>query len=268
MAFMGLKYWDGRAHDLGRLTLGGLARNYFTYPAIMTYMSVAGFCLFYAFSNSTDMRMLGLSALAAAVAYPLIWYSLHRWVLHGHLLYKIPYTAKTWKRIHFDHHQDPLDLRVLFGALHTTLPTILIGTFPVGYLIGGMPGAAMATAVGMLITCYYEFIHCIQHLNHAPDWKVIQRMKQLHVAHHFHSEKGNYGITNYAWDRILGTFYTNAKDQPKSPTVFNLGYTMEEAKKYPWVLEASNGELRDDGPRGLSKDAIRKQAASETPAEA
>ena len=66
---------------------------------------------------------------------------LHRWVLHATWLYKSPLTAKVWKRIHYDHHQNPHDLSVLFGALYTTLPAILLITLPLGWLVGGVPAA-------------------------------------------------------------------------------------------------------------------------------
>ena len=40
-------------------------------------------------------------------AYPLVWYLLHRYVLHGSFLYKMLWSAALWKRIHFDYHRDP-----------------------------------------------------------------------------------------------------------------------------------------------------------------
>ncbi len=55
------------------------------------------------------------------------------------MLYKSELTAKVWKRIHYDHHQNPHDLSVLFGALYTTLPPILLLTLPIGWSIGGAP---------------------------------------------------------------------------------------------------------------------------------
>jgi sterol desaturase/sphingolipid hydroxylase (fatty acid hydroxylase superfamily) len=149
--------------------------------------------------------------------------------------------APTWKRIHYDHHQDPNDLSVLFGALHTTVPTITIATLPIGWLIGGLGGAAAAFATGLLTTCYYEFMHCIQHLAFKPKAAWVQHMKQRHMEHHFFDENGNFGITNYVWDRLLGTYYVK-KDRPKrSATVFNLGYDEEVAKAYPWVKDLSGG---------------------------
>ena len=97
------------------------------------------------------------AAAAAVLGYPLVWYLLHRYVLHGRLLYRFPQTAALWKRIHFDHHQDPNDLGVLFGALYTTLPTIFIVTAPIGWLIGGASAAAAAfsaAATNCLRPCF------------------------------------------------------------------------------------------------------------------
>ncbi len=190
-----------------------------------------------------------ISIAIAVVIYPMVWYVLHRWVLHSQFLYKSPLTAKAWKRIHFDHHQDPHNLVVLFGALYTTLPTIAIVTIPIGYAVGGLSAGAMAFATGLLTTCFYEFCHCVQHLNTSPKNAFLKHMKQLHMWHHFHNEQGNFGITNFLWDRIGGTHYVKASMVTKSPTVFNIGYTAEMAERYPWVAQLSNNTRGDGNPR-------------------
>jgi hypothetical protein len=124
---------------------------------------------------------------------------------------------------------------VLFGALYTTIPTIALVTIPVGYLIGGPAAAAVAFAMGIFSTLFYEFCHCVQHLNTTPKSAFMRQIKKYHLAHHFHNEHGNFGITNYLWDRLFGTFYPEPKLRPKSATVFNIGYTDEMAQRYPWV---------------------------------
>ena len=70
----------------------------------------------------------------------------------------------------------------------------------------------------------------------------LREIKKRHLAHHFHSERGNFGITNGLWDRVLGTFYAQMKDVERSPTTFNLGYTGAEREAYPWVAELSASE--------------------------
>jgi sterol desaturase/sphingolipid hydroxylase (fatty acid hydroxylase superfamily) len=235
--------WSGRKYFLDKMTLRDLVRAYVTYPAIQVYalLSVVGIglAIYWSLQAGASAPRLLAAAAATLLVYPLVWYLLHRFVLHGRTLYRFPQTAVLWKRIHFDHHQDPNDLGVLFGALYTTLPTILIVTLPIGWLIGGPAAAALAAATGLLTTCFYEFCHCIQHLPFTPKSAFLRRIKRYHLAHHFHSERGNYGITNYLWDRVFGTFYADPKNFPRSETVFNLGYTGAESGRFPWVARLS-----------------------------
>ena len=245
-------FWN-RSHYLDRMTLKELTVAYFQYPAIIAYLTLAVVSAgVYVWRPAAPVQTLASIAIAILV-YPLAWYVLHRWVLHSQWMWKVKFLAPTWKRIHYDHHQDPNHLEILFGALHTTLPTIVIATAPLGYLIGGVGGAAIATSTGLLTTCFYEFCHCIQHLGYKPKSKWLATIKQRHMAHHFHNENGNFGITNYFWDRLFGTFYERAGERKKSPTVFNLGYTQEVAEKYPYVAELSGG-VASGHPRKRKQD--------------
>lgn len=242
-------FWKDRTHNLARMSLGDLVRAFATYPAVHAYMALAVVSAYMAVHWYVDWQPLAVAVAVSVFVYPLVWYVLHRWVLHSQFLYKSPLTAKVWKRIHFDHHQDPHNLVVLFGALYTTIPTIALVTMPIGYLIGGPAGAAIAFATGLLTTCFYEFCHCVQHLNTNPKTRFMKRLKQLHMWHHFHNEQGNFGITNFLWDRLGRTYYAKASAVPKSPTVFNIGYTEEMAARYPWVARMSNNTRGDGNPR-------------------
>jgi len=233
-------FWR-REHHLDRMNLRQLVVAYFQYPAIMAYLALSAVSIGVWFAHPASAGRTALAAGIAVVLYPLVWYSLHRWVLHSRWMFKVPALAATWKRIHYDHHQDPNRLEILFGALHTTLPTIALATAPIGYAIGGIGGAAAGLAAGLLTTCVYEFCHCIQHLAYTPRHPLLVKMKQRHMAHHFHDETGNFGITNFFWDRLFGTSYAKVSDRKKSATVFNLGYTPEVAVKFPRVAELSGG---------------------------
>ncbi len=230
-----------RAHYLDRMSFNELVVAYFQYYAIQAYLVLAAISLVVAAYNPPPLLAAVAGVVFAVIAYPGVWYVLHRWVLHSRWMWKSKLLAPSWKRIHYDHHQDPNHLEVLFGALYTTLPPIAIMTIPVGWWLGGLGGAAVAFAAGLLTTCFYEFCHCIQHLAYKPKAKFLAVMKARHMAHHFHDESGNFGITNFVWDRLLGTFYERAERPVKSPTVFNLGYTDEVAQTYPWVSELSGG---------------------------
>ena len=232
--------WN-RSHHLDRMSLKELVVAYLQYPAIIAYLALSAAAIgLFVLRPAPLLNTLAAVAVAAFI-YPLVWYVLHRFVLHSRWMWKLPALASTWKRIHYDHHQDPNHLEVLFGALHTTLPTIAIATLPIGWAIGGFGGACAAFATGLITTCFYEFCHCIQHLSYKPKNKWLAEMKRSHMAHHFHHEDGNYGITTFFWDRLFGTYYKSAAERAKSPTVFNLGYTAEEAERHPHVARLSGG---------------------------
>ena len=246
-------FWR-RSHHLDRMNLRQLVVAYFQYPAILAYLVLSAVAIgVYVAHPARALPTLASIAFAVAL-YPLVWYVLHRWVLHSRWMFKVPALAATWKRIHYDHHQDPNRLEILFGALHTTLPVIALATMPVGYAFGGIGGAAAALAAGLLTTCFYEFCHCIQHLAYTTKHPMLVKMKQRHMAHHFHDETGNFGITNFFWDRLFGTGYAKVSDRRKSATVFNLGYTPEIAELYPKVAELSGGVAT-----GHPASRIRKQ---------
>lgn len=258
-------FWR-REHHLDRMTLRELVIAYFQYPAIIAYLALAAAAAGLYAARPAPLAPTLIALAAASLIYPLVWYLLHRWVLHSKWMWKSRLLSPTWKRIHYDHHQDPNHLEVLFGALHTTLPTIALGVIPIGYAIGlpwgreaAVGAAAAAFATGLVTTCFYEFVHCIQHLAYKPKKKWLAEMKRRHMAHHFHDETGNFGITSFLWDRLFGTFYDKASDRPeKSATVFNLGYTPEVAERYPHVARLSGG-VATDHPR----ERIRQKATAE-----
>lgn len=240
--------WRGRSYDLGRMTLPELWVAYATYPAIQIYTVLAVIAAVVTAVLATRWDLILFTVIVAFAAYPMAWYLIHRFILHGRWLYKMSWTAALWKRIHFDHHQDPHLLEVLFGDPANTLPTIAIVTMPLGYAIAGWQGAAAALSTGLVTTCIYEFVHCIQHLNYKPKSRFLLNLKQHHLAHHFHNENGNYGIVSFLPDKLTGTFYRNARDMAKSASVYNLGYSIDEAYRYPWVMELSGAPPRDRPP--------------------
>jgi len=247
--------WRGRTYDLGRMSLRELLVAYATYPAIQVYAALAVLGAVLAALWTENGARTALAALLMVVLYPFVEYGLHRFILHGRFLYKSRLTAALWKRIHFDHHQDPHKLEVLFGSLANTLPLILALALPIGWAVDGRAGAAAALAAATVLMCAYEFCHCVQHLNVKPRNRLLLRIKQLHLAHHFHDETSNFGITNPLVDHMAGTHRGDPQGRPRSPTVFNLGYDVEEAKRYPWVADLTGAPPRDRPP-GPKEEAV------------
>ncbi|MBW8672726.1 hypothetical protein, partial [Klebsiella pneumoniae] len=108
-------FWK-RSHHLDRMTLRELVAAYFQHYTILSYLALlAGSIMLFVLHPASAIQAAGIVVLIA-LAYPLVWYGLHRWVLHCHWMFKVPALAAVWKRIHYDHHQDPNHLEVLFGA--------------------------------------------------------------------------------------------------------------------------------------------------------
>ena len=239
---IGLNVWARQKYFLNKMSLRELLVAYFTHHSILTYLGliVVSVWLVVSFAPSAGPPLL--AALVIVLVYPLVEYLMHRHVLHSRFLYRHRATAALWKRIHYDHHQNPSDLAVLFGALYTTLPTIFVVATPIGWLIGGPAGAATAFATALALFALYEFCHCVQHLPFTPRYEWLRMLKKHHLAHHFHSEQGNFGITSFLWDRAFGTLYRGVQEVPRSATVHNLGYAGAEREAYPWVAELSDDD--------------------------
>lgn len=241
-----------KTYRLDKIGQRELAAGYVRHPAIITYLALLPPSLFASFTLGTAawperLVSLGLAALLTVLLYPLAWYLLHRYVLHGAFLYRSRFTAAVWKRIHFDHHQDPNKLEVLFGAPLSTLPTIGVLLLPLGYAVGGPIGVAGAFTTSLLVTLFYEYCHCIQHLAYTPKSRFLRRIKRLHLLHHFHNENGNHGITNYFWDRVFGTYYDDAHAMDRSASVRDLGYNGEQRVRYPWVARLTEEAAGETG---------------------
>ena len=245
LMFMSYDRWKRQKYLLNRMGLRELNTAYFTYPGVQTYLALMSVALIAAVIYGGGPLLLAGAFLSAVVGHPVIWYITHRWILHSKLLMRFKFTAKLWKRTHYDHHQRPNELSVLFGGLHTTLPPIALIYGPIGFWIAGPGGAALAIASGILMTMFYEYVHCIQHLGFMPKetshiGRYLAYVKRAHLLHHFHDESGNYSITAFWFDDLLGTYYKTAGDRPRSATARNIGYTDEMAEKYPWVRQATH----------------------------
>lgn len=240
--FIGYKAWKENDYLLNRMTFDDLVRAYITYPGMQTYAAMIVICLVVIGATASAILPILMALIAGALIFPISWYITHRFILHGSWMYKTPLLAAFWKRVHYDHHRYPNDLSVLFGGLQTTVPPILLIAGPIGYLIGAVPGAAAAITGMLVMTCYTEFLHAGQHLAFEPKSKFWKLIKERHLAHHFHNENGNYGIAEFFWDKIFGTFYAEKSDKPRSKSARNLGYDAEMAKKYPWVKELTDRE--------------------------
>ena len=79
-------FWK-REHHLDKMTLRQLVIAYIQYPAIIGYvlLSIGALALF-AWRPAPVIPTL-VAVIASAMLYPLVWYVLHRWVLHSRWMF-------------------------------------------------------------------------------------------------------------------------------------------------------------------------------------
>jgi cyclopropane-fatty-acyl-phospholipid synthase len=133
-------------------------------------------------------------ALTGLIAWPLIEYLLHRFILHG----LRPFS--TW---HQEHHRRPTALICSPTLLSGSLIVVLI--FVPAWLLSDV-WLACALTFGLL-TGYLAYAITHHAMHHGPsrnEW--VRRRKHWHAQHHTAAgQNSHYGVTGPFWDRVFGT---------------------------------------------------------------
>lgn len=227
-----------------------LVRAYLVIGVALTIVLVAAFGL--------DWRLLAGFA-GATVLFSFFEYIVHRFVYHNRLFFKFRSTAQFWRHLHYAHHMNPNEIAEIAAPAYFTLPVVLVVGAPIGWLVGGLPGALAGITAGVWLLMAYEYAHGYTHLVTAPGSAYGGMLRRLHMLHHFHSEKGNYGVTSPIFDFIFGSYYASPTQMERCSTVRNLGYTEDMAKRYPWV-ERGSSRVRP-APASASLDLAAIQPA-------
>ncbi|PFD38758.1 fatty acid hydroxylase [Bacillus cereus] len=161
-----------------------------------------------------------LSCLAGVVFYTLNEYVTHRFLFH----IKPPknrFLLKMLRRLHYDHHVYPDDLKLLFLPVWYSLPGFAIYLF-VLYGFTKSVTVTLSFGIGMIIMLLvYEWKHYIAHKPIRPFTKFGRWLKKQHILHHYKNEKYWFGVSNPVYDFLFGT-YKDGKDVELSETARNL----------------------------------------------
>lgn len=159
--------------------------------------------------------------LLGSVVYFTSEYTTHRFFFHMKRPSN-PWLLKLVERLHYQHHEAPNDLHLLFLPLWYTLPQFaLLGliTWAITRSVG-MVGAILAGISCTLL--YYEWMHYVAHRPISPLTPWGRWMKKYHLWHHFKNEHYWYGVTNPSLDMLLGT-YKPEKEIASSGTTRTIG---------------------------------------------
>lgn len=154
------------------------------------------------------------------IAYAVSEYMIHRFFFHLKPP-RHPLFLKLLKRLHYDHHVDPNNLRLLFLPIWYSLPLISIAML-IAHVISrdGILTIAFGTGVISYLLAY-EWMHYVAHRPIRPLTPWGRWMKKIHLWHHFKSEHYWYGVTNPIFDMVMGTF-KNEKEVERSKTARDL----------------------------------------------
>ncbi len=202
--------------------------------ALLGYAGVIGVLVVAALNVIPALRVAAFLSLGLLLFLP-TEYLVHRYALHSHAYLNSRWLARLWIRLHYAHHRVPDREDVILASPPTLLILIAITNPPFMLIFGPATLIAGAAAVLIPFTFFYETVHFSAHQNIAFRSAYFRNRRKLHLLHHFHNERCNYGICGSMFDRLAGTFASRAADVERSATVMNLGYDEGLARSKPLV---------------------------------
>lgn len=152
--------------------------------------------------------------------FPFIEYAVHRWILHARPVGS-GWFYRMQRRTHYDHHQEPDRIDLLFTPLFLFGP-LLVAHALLFFAVSRSEGVTLALMAGsMLGYLYYEWVHYVAHLPGAPATAWGRWMKKVHRWHHYKNEHYWFGVTTPLVDWLMGT-YRRVEEVQKSSTTRQL----------------------------------------------
>lgn len=181
------------------------------YPVSFLYSSYALTILLVALRGGRAWMALAFFA-AGGLAWTLLEYLVHRYILHG----RFPdgpglirhFLHRSFDHLHWEHHARPWDGRHVNGTIRDTGPFAL-ALVALSWL-GPLDSAPVFMAGLLQAYIVEEWVHHSVHFNEF-DTPYFRYIKRYHLYHH--SPKGSdagYGLTNGFWDIVLRTHFPRA----------------------------------------------------------
>ncbi|MCK6207815.1 sterol desaturase family protein [Bacillus infantis] len=133
------------------------------------------------------------------------------------------------KRIHYDHHKYPNDLKLLFLPVWYSLPNLSVLALIFFFITGSLPDTVSFSLGLVLMLLIYEWKHYVAHRPIKPKSKFGIWLKKTHILHHFKNENYWYGVSTPFVDALFGTL-KDEKEVETSKTVKDLEGRSREKK--------------------------------------
>ena len=177
-----------------RLSKIGYYADLVVYPILLFALTVSEL-------RTADARSLViwfLACLLGLVGYTFIEYIVHRFLLHS---------MKLASRAHEMHHSHP----TAFIGTPTWLSALVFacGATPLLWIVGVniTEGAVAGLIIGYI---WYLVVHDAVHRRRLGRESILYKAKMRHIAHHYSTQEGNFGVSTALWDRVFGTVLVSA----------------------------------------------------------
>ncbi|TYS01287.1 sterol desaturase family protein [Rossellomorea vietnamensis] len=207
---------------MGRVKLlknKGQFRDFFFHMDIllmMTILIVMVAATMFMVPGLPELLFLGLGL----VVFMFSEYLTHRFLFHLKAP-ENPLFLKFLKRIHYDHHKYPNDLKLLFLPVWYSIPNFA-ALSAIFYLIFRSVEGTVSFGIGLiLMLLVYEWRHFIAHRPIKPKTRFGKWVKKTHTLHHFKNENFWYGVSTPFVDALFGTLKEQT-DVETSETVKDL----------------------------------------------
>ncbi|MBF0707835.1 sterol desaturase family protein [Alkalihalobacillus hwajinpoensis] len=179
------------------------------------FLIVLGFLL-----TMTLSPLVPVFIIIGIVTYMFSEYLTHRFLFHIKTPNN-PLLLKLIKRLHYDHHKIPNDLKLLFLPIWYSFPNLLLLCL-IFYVLSGSLLFTLSFSTGLLAMFFvYEWKHYIAHRPFKPKTRFGQWIKKTHILHHYKNENYWYGVSTPFVDVLFGTL-KNEKDVQMSQTAKDL----------------------------------------------
>ena len=199
--------------------MGKYYKEFVTFPDITIMLVLFAPLMVYTALNMFQI-WIWIAFIIGMAGYAMSEYMIHRFLFHMKTPTN-PFLLRMIKRLHFDHHVDPKDLKLLFLPIWFSLPNFFIASIIV-YLTTTNLQITVAFLAGiMAYFLHYEWKHYIAHKPIQPCTEMGRNIKKAHLWHHFKNENYWFGVTHTSVDKTFGT-YKDQKLVEKSETARNL----------------------------------------------
>ncbi|HTD35730.1 MAG TPA: sterol desaturase family protein [Candidatus Elarobacter sp.] len=165
-----------------------------------------------AFAVPFGFALLAIGALVFFVSE----YTTHRFMLHAPPQ-KNAFVLRLQHRLHYDHHVNPSELRLLFLPVWFVVPVAAL-TFGIYFAITREAAASVALLLGSVLgLLWYEWVHYVAHIPFVPKTPFGRWIKKYHLWHHFKNERMWFGVTNPSMD-LVGRTYARVDEIDRSST--------------------------------------------------